>query len=285
MSRLSVTVVAALVLLTSAASRAHAQSAAPIGVRAAGMGGAFTAVADDGTAPYWNPAGLASGAFVGLTIDVNSLDRQSGAFVGLATPPLGLSYYRTSTSTVGSGTGRNGGGQSIIVHHAGATVVQSLGDKGLAVGATLGAVHGNGATAFNADAGAMVSGELGSFGVTVHNVTTPSLGGVRLDRGVRAGLAVNVRQDLIVALDADLLKTTSPVGEGRDAAMGVEAHPRERIWLRGGLHWNTAGDTRAAIGSVGGGVAVYGALRADAQVSFGSQSGDRGWGMGFSYVY
>lgn len=31
----------------------------PTGVRGAGMGGAFTAVADDATAPYWNTAGLA----------------------------------------------------------------------------------------------------------------------------------------------------------------------------------------------------------------------------------
>ncbi len=31
---------------------------APVGARAIGMGGAFTAVADDATAPWWNPAGM-----------------------------------------------------------------------------------------------------------------------------------------------------------------------------------------------------------------------------------
>ena len=31
---------------------------APVGPRAIGMGGAFTAVTDDATAPYWNPAGM-----------------------------------------------------------------------------------------------------------------------------------------------------------------------------------------------------------------------------------
>src|ERR1043166_1692648 len=39
-----------------------AQTAAPVGVRAEGMGGAFVAVADDATAAWWNPAGLATGA-------------------------------------------------------------------------------------------------------------------------------------------------------------------------------------------------------------------------------
>ena len=30
----------------------------PVGARAIGMGGAFSAIADDATAPYWNPAGM-----------------------------------------------------------------------------------------------------------------------------------------------------------------------------------------------------------------------------------
>lgn len=30
----------------------------PVGARAVGMGGAFSAIADDATAPYWNPAGM-----------------------------------------------------------------------------------------------------------------------------------------------------------------------------------------------------------------------------------
>ena len=30
----------------------------PVGARAVGMGGAFSAIADDATAPFWNPAGM-----------------------------------------------------------------------------------------------------------------------------------------------------------------------------------------------------------------------------------
>ena len=52
--------VAALLLATPAFATKYAGEflKAPVGPRAIGMGGAFTAVADDATAPYWNPAGL-----------------------------------------------------------------------------------------------------------------------------------------------------------------------------------------------------------------------------------
>ncbi|MEO6223141.1 MAG: hypothetical protein ABIP90_07805, partial [Vicinamibacterales bacterium] len=40
-----------------------------IGSRALGMGGAFVAVADDPSAVFWNPAGLASGQPAGATIE------------------------------------------------------------------------------------------------------------------------------------------------------------------------------------------------------------------------
>jgi hypothetical protein len=269
--------------LTAFAAPASAQSP-PVGVRAAGMGGAFTAVADDGTAPFWNPAGLASGAFVGLTLDFNSLDRRSAQFLGLATPPLGITYFR-STSTVADPSGRNGAVETFAVHHAGATFVQSIGDSGLAVGTTVGVVHGHGATAFNADAGVMLAGALGNIGLAVHNIGEPSLNGVPVSRQVRAGIAIHLRQDLTVAGDAEFLAAPSAAGEWRDAAVGVEAHPHPKAWLRSGVHWNSAGDAAAPVGSVGGSLAVYGAIRADAQVSFGSKDGDRGWGVGLSFVY
>src|SRR3982751_1652207 len=55
---------AGAVLLASAAAssgRADDSNFRPyiVGGRAAGMGGAFTALADDGSGPYYNPGGLA----------------------------------------------------------------------------------------------------------------------------------------------------------------------------------------------------------------------------------
>src|SRR5687768_972860 len=40
-----------------------------VGSRALGMGGAFVAVANDSSAVFWNPAGLASGQPAGATIE------------------------------------------------------------------------------------------------------------------------------------------------------------------------------------------------------------------------
>src|ERR1043166_7174466 len=79
-----------LVLLVCAADPARAQGDPPVGVRAAGMAGAFTAVADDATAAVWNPAGLASGSYVSGILDGGRFDRQSAVFAGFGSPPPAL---------------------------------------------------------------------------------------------------------------------------------------------------------------------------------------------------
>jgi hypothetical protein len=278
-------IAAAILGLGLGSGRTVYAQAAPVGVRAAGMGGAFTAVADDATATYWNPGGLAAGAFVGVTFDATGLDGRPVPFAGLATPPFGVSYFRTASPTAGAGRDRNGAVDELPVHHAGATVVQSIGDTGLAVGGTAGVLHADGATTFGADAGVMLSGALGKIGLAVHNLTAPVLGSVRLPRQVRTGISVHVHEEVTLAADFDLTTTPTAVGDWRDAAVGVEVHPHAKAWLRGGFHWNTTGDQAAPIGTVGGSVAVYGLIRADAQASFGSPNGNRSWGIGLSLIY
>src|SRR5438046_9685026 len=53
---------AALILIVSAPAGATKYAGEfmkiPVGARAVGMGGAFVAVADDATSPFWNPAGM-----------------------------------------------------------------------------------------------------------------------------------------------------------------------------------------------------------------------------------
>src|ERR671910_2872383 len=74
----------------------HAQTFGGIGARAEGMGGAFVAVADDASAVFWNPAGIATGATFDLQV---SAGEGSSRFVGASLPVLGATYYRTRQTT------------------------------------------------------------------------------------------------------------------------------------------------------------------------------------------
>ena len=102
---------ALIIAVHVASGPASAQRFEVLGTRAAGMGGAFVAVADDATAVYWNPAGLAlGGSYFSLVLDNNlgkaepedigQAGRQSASIIALTTLPVGLSYYRLTATTV-----------------------------------------------------------------------------------------------------------------------------------------------------------------------------------------
>src|SRR5687767_15801609 len=55
-------------VLLTLVSPAGAQTVEAVGSRALGMGGAFVAVANDSSATWWNPAGLAAGPFLDMAI-------------------------------------------------------------------------------------------------------------------------------------------------------------------------------------------------------------------------
>jgi len=89
-------------LFLAIAVAAPAQTVESVGTRALGMGGAFVAVANDSTATWWNPAGLAAGSFLdigvgrALTSVAEELParRDTTSWFTAATPPFGFSYYR-----------------------------------------------------------------------------------------------------------------------------------------------------------------------------------------------
>src|SRR5438876_3351119 len=120
---LRASVCAALVL--ASARSAHAQTYEAVGTRAQSMGGAFVAVADDATATWWNPAGLATGAYFSAILErdyrrePSTVSSAGPARQALTTgfsvvfPALGLSYYRLriseiapTSSTAPTGAGR-----------------------------------------------------------------------------------------------------------------------------------------------------------------------------------
>jgi len=153
---------AALVLLV--ASPLAAQPFEALGTRAAGMGGVFVAVADDASAVYWNPAGLAlGGSYFSLVLDgtrakadpedSSRAGQHSATLIALSTLPVGLSYYRLSATRVSSPSVLASVApgalaqdvEHLTTHHAGVTFVQSV-TPTFAVATTLKAVRGVAAT-------------------------------------------------------------------------------------------------------------------------------------------
>ena len=152
-------------VLLMAAIPTSAQTFEVVGTRAAGMGGAFVAVADDASATYWNPAGLALGNVFTAVLDrkVDRVDektsadpssRGTGLLLTLGMPVLGLTYYQLQSRSVTPldltaapvANGRQPGSglvqlDRLVTHHTGVTLVQSL-FQGVSVGTTLKAVHG-----------------------------------------------------------------------------------------------------------------------------------------------
>ncbi len=243
----------------------HAQTFASIGTRAEGMGGAFVAVADDASAIYWNPAGLATG----VTFDFQtSVADNSTVFVGAAMPVLGLSYYRTKQDTalptVSPPADRQNGGSGevrvrpLTTSNVGVTVVQTV-VSGLVIGATTRLVRGgvetfDPRTTADVDAGVMVSVSAVRFGLTARNLREPEFQAgpvaVKLERQVRVGAALVPRSlptglngPYSLAFDADLTTTPGPLGDQRGAAIGGEYWLAQgRAGVRAGLRWSTVGE-------------------------------------------
>ena len=148
-------------LLAAAPMPAAAQIIESVGTRALGMGGAFVAVADDSTASWWNPAGLAAGAFMDVSTGRSVTDlrpriparRDRVSWFTLGSPPFGASYYRLRLTDVGAPSptaqdraNREGGEagsalRKLSVTQLGATIVQTL-LPGVHIGSTLKYVRG-----------------------------------------------------------------------------------------------------------------------------------------------
>ena len=276
---------AAIVIFTlvlGAPAAAAAQSSERVGTRAEGMGGAFVGIADDASAVYWNPAGLAGGSYFSLVMDGHTAEsipddepragRRSGWLLALTTPALGLSYYRLQNTTLRPLDASSSGAfvlDALVTHHVGATVVQSLTD-GLAVGATIKLVRGLAAssvvpagdredrlenwdlmgrtgTRADLDVGVMARGAAGQVGLTIRNLTEPSFktGGateLRLERQIRGGASLLLLQHWTLAADVDLKPFIGPFGDVREVAVGTEARLNRRLTARTGVRLNTAGD-------------------------------------------
>jgi hypothetical protein len=140
-------------------SPAPAQVVEAVGVRALGLAGAFVALADDSTATWWNPAGLAAGPVVDLGLGWTSADTKGGfparegegSWFAIGVKPFGIGYYRlqiTNIPTAPDSAGREDGEavvpvRSLSASQLGATFAHTL-IAGLQVGTTLKYVRASG---------------------------------------------------------------------------------------------------------------------------------------------
>lgn len=163
------TALLACILLLGARAVA-AQGVEAVGLRALGMGGAFVAVADDATATYWNPGGLAAGDLASAVVEVGrsrvdlaplaqqpgvpagttAASRLGGTLVALGTWPVGATFYHLSSSSarvltagpVPPPTGTAAELRRLSTTHVGVNVLQTI-VSGVHVGTTLKYVHGS----------------------------------------------------------------------------------------------------------------------------------------------
>jgi hypothetical protein len=141
-----------LMVWFASGSAASAQIVESVGERALGMGGAFVGVATDSSATWWNPAALATGPFLDLSLGRQvtetagelPLQRDRAFWVALATPPLGASFARfrvSGTPTAQPRAHREEEGatvslRSLSASQVGVTLVHSV-VSGVHVGTTL----------------------------------------------------------------------------------------------------------------------------------------------------
>ena len=254
------------------------------------MGGAFVALADDSSATWWNPAGLAAGPFLDLA--VGRAPEASWFTAGI--PPFGASYYRlgVSRNPTGDGpAGRQGRAVGIPAPHVasqlGATLVQTIVDgvhAGVTVKFVRGGPEGEGSTSTgDLDVGLLAVVGAFRFGAVARNVRAPVVGDIRLDRQVRIGAAFDAERaglaPVTVAIDADLHEYTTAFGSRRVVSIGAERWLSDRrVGLRAGARINTAG-SRDGAATIGTSLALRAGLYVDGHVVIGGSADERGWGV------
>ena len=215
----------------------------PLGPRAIAMGGAFTAIADDASAIFWNPAGLSrigeeQLAFTHADLFGSGIRDDQAAFVLPLSPAppqvLGGAWYHSGFDDHELAFGENRFDLSYAMHaHSWGAVGSTL--KLLTRGTELdGSTLGQG-RGFGMDFGLLVSPmESLTLGVVAKDAFDTRLeytsgdvapgSSVAYARNLRAGMAYSWRRLGTAALDVD-----------HRLHLGFEAFPRKEFALRAGM--------------------------------------------------
>jgi hypothetical protein len=217
-----------------------------VGARALAMGGAFTAIADDATAAYWNPAGLVQIENIELTFMYAAnmaVDRQLNYFAythWLGMGGLGVSWLNAGMSDVpryddmGNHRGTDDIGDNAIMFSYGMEVGT------LNLGGTAKVLHsdvmGETETGFGLDAGAMFfATDNVSVGFVMRDIGS-QYGDVDVPLNWRIGGAVRTLDGaLTVGLDVDKVQDIDQYDIRLGGEFGMEVHPDYFAFFRAGV--------------------------------------------------
>lgn len=223
------------------AAGGEAGGAAPVlrfgvGARAFAMGGAYTAVADDATAVYWNPAGLAmmdaptlsamhSELFVGTTYDYlgYALPLKSGGF--------GLNYLNLSTPGIITSSGEESASNSVVYCGYGVNMNGwRFGLTGKFVQETLPTAQGSG---WGLDVGFLKAFDDFQVGFTARDVVGS---GIVWSTGLTENPPIDYRLGLSYRREKILLSMEYEVSDFASKHFGFEYSLNDYVKLRAGLY-------------------------------------------------
>ncbi|MFH1218883.1 MAG: PorV/PorQ family protein [Candidatus Eisenbacteria bacterium] len=218
-----------------------------VGARALGMGGAFTAIADDATAAYWNPAGLVKIENIEATFMYAAnmaVDRQINYFAyaqWLGVGGLGVSWLNAG---MGDMPRRDGsGGFQGTDEYADNAIMFSYGMEvgSLMLGGTAKVLHQNvmniTETGFGLDLGGMFNvNDNVSAGLMIRDIGS-QYGDVNVPFDWRFGSAVKALDGaLTVGIDVDKVQQIDNFDIHLGAEYGMEVRPGYHAFFRTGLN-------------------------------------------------
>jgi len=218
-----------------------------VGARALGMGGAFTAIADDATAAYWNPAGLTKIENIEATFMYAanmSVDRQLNYFAyaqWLGVGGLGVSWLNAGMMDMPR---RDGSGNFINYEgYADNAIMLSYGMEvgTVMVGATAKVLHQNvmdqtTETGFGLDVGGLFNlTDNVSAGLMIRDVGS-NYNGQTVPVDYRIGTAVKALDGgLTFGLDVVKVQDIDNFDIHLGAEYGMEVHPGYHAFFRSGV--------------------------------------------------